>query len=132
MTKKRLTIGQALAVIDAKLNRGASFETLTDGAENISEIENLLKLFHNNSGQDVTVQPPQNICLSESPYIQGNTKLLMACFISNDENSLSEREKKKLTKHLNDCYWCFRVFSQVSRDFHWTQEKIASQTGGSK
>jgi len=59
---------------------------------------------------------PDSRCNPESRLV-GNKEFFTAYLLEYRSNDEHQQHCKKLSRHLNDCFQCFEVFSDVVRDY---------------
>jgi hypothetical protein len=64
---------------------------------------------------------PAQSCLYNHPFLENNEDFYIALF----SNTKQEETCIKLYQHLNDCYHCFEIFSQVLRDYYYCGEELS-------
>ena len=68
---------------------------------------------------------PAQSCLYNHPFLESNQDFFIALF----SNAKQEETCIKLYHHLNDCYHCFEIFSQVLRDYYNCGEELGDFYG---
>ena len=68
---------------------------------------------------------PDRPCLMNHPFLEGNEDFFIALFSKTKHDEACIR----LYKHMNDCYRCFEIFSQVLRDYYRQGEALHAVKG---
>ena len=68
---------------------------------------------------------PTHTCSFDHLFLQNNEDFFIALF----SNTKHDEACIRLYKHMNDCYPCFEVFSQVLRDYYLQGEVLNSSRG---
>lgn len=127
-----LSLGVAVALVQAKIKDNIDFLSFTDNPSNITILENLLVQSKTEKAREMLTSFPNRICRADHPHLQKHDASLASHIIA--ENSLPDQDEHKgnLIKHLNDCYWCFKHYSQTIKDYHWARQEIKVMIGGNQ
>ena len=68
---------------------------------------------------------PVKACIFNHPFLENNEDFFIALF----SDTKQEETCIKLYQHLNDCYHCFEIFSQVLRDYYNCGEELSEYDG---
>ena len=128
--KETLTFGKALALVEAKVKRQFDITLRINTPADKTTIENMLVLYKKSKNQSQVVSIPTACCLSTSPFLQENDAFFISHLLLNNPLPEHDKKNKPFIKHLNDCYWCFQIYSKVFRDYFWERQKIDFQFGG--
>ncbi|MEJ2052542.1 MAG: hypothetical protein P8X42_01365 [Calditrichaceae bacterium] len=91
--------------------------------DELSQFRNRLK--------DLTKSPDRKLiidkldekeCSIESPYLKDNTDLFLILLFQTEIPELCSN----LGRHLNDCYQCFEIFTQVMQDYYREYQSLCS------
>ena len=120
-----MELGQALAYIRNVLNfSGDELEGLS--AQQRTYITNVHHRFvelSSNRQDDVYTKIPHCSCPSDKPFLTENMDFFIS-FLLIGIDEADEKSHAKLTKHLNDCFWCFELFTDVVRDYFHASQKF--------
>lgn len=127
MEQTELTLGQALAYVDIPLKAERKYDrsklTETDKSYLQTLRQHREEIISKNCVENIFAALPDNCCQTERPHLADNLDLFIARFLITPVDEHSSRNCQRLTKHLNDCFMCFKEFSEVLRDyFHKSQE----------
>jgi hypothetical protein len=114
MTEVKLPLGWALAHLQTAQNeKNAQFAP--NQRSYLEHVVNRLKIL-NSDGQPAAIlnSLPERGCTSSAPYLENNDDYFIALF----SNSKYDEACINLYNHLNNCYHCFEIFSQVLRDYY--------------
>lgn len=132
MTKTQLTLGMALAHIDAEIkseticNRSGLSETDANYLQSLRQRrESILSL---DCTEKIFNALPKYCCQTELPHLAENIDLFIARFLIYPEEVHKSKLCKKLSKHLNDCFRCFEEFCQVLRDYYHTTQELSKNS----
>jgi hypothetical protein len=125
MEKNEARLGWALA----HLQTGQSGTSLTvSGPESgyLTHIQERYRQLHSD-GQLLKIldRLPGQPCLIDRPFLEGNEDFFIALF----SNTKHDEACIRLYKHMNDCYPCFEIFSQVLRDYYQQGEALRTVSG---
>jgi len=131
VAKEALTFGEALALVEAKMRRTVDISPRVSTAADEKMIDNMLMLYEKNKNHDQVDSIPTGCCVSTRPFLQENNAFFISHLLL--DNPLPEHDEiKPFIKHLNDCYWCFQIYSKVFRDYYWERQKIDNRIEGDK
>jgi hypothetical protein len=68
---------------------------------------------------------PQHACLSDKPFLNDNKDFFISFLLLGPDDD-NEEIHKDLLKHLNDCHWCFEIFTQVLRDYFHSSRNLTN------
>ena len=114
MTELKPTLGWALAHLPTGTN-GISTNFAPDQRNYLVQMVDRLKML-SSDGQRTSILDsiPERGCTSTKPFLEHNDDYFILLFSNNrhDQACIS------LYNHLNNCYHCFEIFSQVLRDYY--------------
>lgn len=123
-----LRIGEAFALIEAHINENLNFRNFLISDVETIKLDEMLNLYQSYESGKIEMGAAR-VCSADAPLLQKH-QLLMATHIIFDKSSpKNDAYHQPIIKHLNDCYWCFKYFSQVLRDYHRARKLIKSPTG---
>ncbi len=129
MDNEALTFGEALALVEAKISRHVDISPCLSTAEDKEKIDDMLLLYERTKEKYQMDSIPSGCCVSAHPFLHENDAFFISHLLL--DNPLPENDEiKPFIKHLNDCYWCFRIYSKVFRDYYWKLQKIDNRLGG--
>ena len=114
-----ISFGAALAIL-VRQHSTPDIETNgpdTDGR--LTELAETWQLLANSPDriQEILDAFPEASCHEETCKLADNYDFFMAYFLGGLLNNMRENTCHRLFIHLNDCYRCFGVFSDVMRDY---------------
>lgn len=120
-----LDLGQALAYVRTVLDINS------EETEGLTQQQKSYITFVNDRYIELSSKPQDNIfatiprcaCNSDRPFLSENMDFFIS-FLLIGIDEADEKGRSKLTKHLNDCFWCFELFTDVLRDYFFESEKI--------
>jgi hypothetical protein len=62
----------------------------------------------------------------DSPFLSGNEDFFLQVFLNQHKDPVC----LELAAHLNRCYACFEIFSQILRDYYHKREELAGLKKG--
>jgi len=128
MEKTTTRMGWALAHLQTGQNRISL--TLSE-SENVylTHMKERHRQLHSD-GQLIKIldRLPGQPCFIGQPFLEGNEDFFIALFseVKHDEACI------RLYKHMNDCYACFEIFSQVLRDYYQHGENLQALQKGNQ
>ena len=72
------------------------------------------RLAQENRSREVLAGIPHSYCRLEAPHLRNHEEFFLALYFLDKDPEDCER----LAAHLNNCFLCSEVFSEVLRDFH--------------
>ncbi|MBN1406316.1 MAG: hypothetical protein JW956_00925 [Calditrichaceae bacterium] len=86
-----------------------------DDQDELVSFKNRLKHLTASQDRNVLIEKlDHNECCFESPFLKGNSDIFLLLLFQKEIPELCS----SLGKHLNDCYHCFQIFSQVMQDYY--------------
>jgi hypothetical protein len=127
MDQKHIELGKSLAHLRLadEFADNTNFIYKFEDKEELSEFRNRLI--------DLTTSPDRNLiihkldhseCTFEAPVLKDNSDLFLLLLFQKEIPELCSN----LGKHLNDCYQCFQIFSQVMQDYYQEYQNLYSST----
>lgn len=125
MDNRQIKLGKALA----HLRLVDEFADDTDFIQKFDDKEKLANF--RNRLNDLISSPERNLiikkldyneCSFEAPFLRDNSDLFLLLLFYQDIPELCTN----LGKHLNDCYHCFQIFSQVMQDYYQEYQSFYS------
>ena len=127
-----LVFGEAIALVEAKNKYDIDFGEYKDHPEDIDRLENIYKLYNEQKANGRHQAYPNGVCPSENPFLKKNEECLITHLLLYDSLPNKVKVQRLFIKHLNDCYWCFKFYSQVLKDYHWARREIEAKLGETK
>ena len=91
----------------------------------LSQFRNRLKDLSGSPDRNYIIEKlDQTECCFEAPFLKDNSDLFLLLLFQKEIPALCTN----LGKHLNDCYQCFQIFSQVMQDYYQEYQNIYSTT----
>ena len=87
-----------------------------------------LELKNDGKMQSVMATLPQGVCSYERPFLKDNDDFFIALFSDKRDDDVCI----KLYQHLNSCYYCFEIMSQVLRDYYLQKQELEEKDSGGK
>jgi hypothetical protein len=114
MMEVKPTLGWALAHLQtARDLQNAQFAP--DQRSYLDHIVDRLNLLNSDSKLDEILESlPNKGCAGGNPFLENNDDYFIALF----SNAKYDEACINLYNHLNNCYHCFEIFSQVLRDYY--------------
>jgi len=125
MDYRKIDLGKSLA----HLRLADEFARDTDFIQQFKDKEELTRF--RVRIKDLTRSPERNIiinkldereCSPESPYLRDNSDVFLMLLFHNEIPELCSN----LGKHLNDCYQCFKIFSDVMQNYYQEYQNMCS------
>ncbi len=130
MRQEPLTFGEALALVEAKVKQKIDFQSYVNNSSNIKMLERMLTSYQEKKEQGTTHTIPNGCCMADKPFLQEDDAYFISHILIDDALPEHDENNKPFIKHLNDCYWCFKIYSQVLREYYWGRQKIDKCLGG--
>ena len=125
MEKYSTKLGWALAHLQAKGIRSAADQSGPD-RDYLNHMQaRYRELSHNGKSTVIVRQLPACPCLIDKPFLENNEDFFITLFSDIEHEEVCAR----LYKHMNDCYPCFEIFSQVLRDYYQQGETLQEFNG---
>lgn len=127
MGSKHESLGWALAHLQAEGKGPAPSAADADNVLLAKMKERYRQLSSNGQLKAVLESLPEQSCLSEKPFLESNEDFFIVLFsdIKHEEACI------KLYTHMNDCFSCFEIFSQVLRDYYrFGENHYTAHAGG--
>jgi hypothetical protein len=120
MSTNESKLGWALAHLESEQLSQSTQLNETDRCYLDQLVQRLDDLKKNGRVATVLTKIPAQSCLHNHPFLENNDDFFIAFFTS----SKQENACINLFKHLNDCFHCFEIFSQVLRDYYHSNEQL--------
>jgi hypothetical protein len=124
MRARELTLGRALAYLEAERTNGKSFDAqgLAPAEKSYLNVlrERVQTMRSHDSVDEVLQALPEQCCRTETPYLAANDDFFLACFIFPCQSDGGDGSDggERLFKHLNDCFRCFEEFCLVMLEYY--------------
>jgi hypothetical protein len=134
LNKSGLTLGQLLAflVADNKGKNSIAWQQLSVTEKELlnSIFQRIEQIKSNNKVADIFGNLPLHQCKTKTAYLHDNEDFFLALFSfdSSDNNKYISKHCFRLSKHLNDCYRCFEIFSNVMRDYYFKFQDLSQNS----
>jgi hypothetical protein len=114
MNEVKPNLGWALAHLQTA-NTEISRKIPQDHLNYLEQVTNRLKVL-NSDGKliEILESLPDKGCTVDNPFLENNEDYFIALF----SNTKYDKACIRLYNHLNNCYHCFEIFSQVLRDYY--------------
>lgn len=108
-TAKRfdISIGKHLAQLKQEMNENTA-STPNQPVSGTSAEE------HTNNMVTPLPDIPENTCSLDAPFLEKNIDLFLHLYMGKAQPEICEQ----LTRHLNNCFHCFEIFTQVLTDYY--------------
>jgi hypothetical protein len=124
MNNSDLKLGWILALLE--IGDDNDYPSLSESES--SQVELMRKRITNISSEDeakyISDNIPNTTCPMENPFFSGNEDLFLDLFLNHHRDPVCHR----LTSHLNSCFACFEIFTQVLRDYYHKMEELVNKT----
>ena len=125
MKTQKPTLGWALAHLQTE-KKQASAQFSDADKDYLHKILSRYDSMKNNGSLNEALRAlPTHSCSFDDLFVQNNEDFFIALF----SNTKHDEACIRLYKHMNDCYPCFEIFSQVLRDYYHCSEELASIYG---
>ena len=126
MNGKEMGIGAALAYIkstkDAKEINGKRISE--QDFEYIRSLRNRFDYLAARGNEEKIFQSiPENRCECTNQFLSGNVDFFLSFVLLDDDLKL-EKFSPRFIKHLNNCFWCFDIFTNVMREYYYTTQSL--------
>lgn len=118
-------LGFALAYVGnvVDINGDASKDLTDDGKQLIARVHNRYLHIAESPHGELFKNIPSSSCSGKSPFLLDNVDFYVAFLLVGIDEDNNEYHAK-IVKHLNDCFWCFELFTDVLRDFFHASQKF--------
>jgi hypothetical protein len=127
MDQTHFNLGKSLAhlrIVDEFAN-DADFIRRFENDRDLIKFKDRLKDLSTNSEYNLIIEKlDHNECSLDAPFLKDNCDLFLLLLFRKEIPQLCTN----LGKHLNDCYQCFQIFSQVMQDYYQEYQQIYSAT----
>ena len=126
MSELRFSFGQALAILKFEHSSGRSTQ-IDLSVENTERLKNLrehVKNFQASSLESILQKCPTSSCQTESPFLQENEDFFIALVMFKIRDEQNGKHCNPLMEHLNDCFRCFEVYSEVMREYYSNSQNL--------
>jgi len=128
MKKDTLTLGRAIACL--KFEEQIDHHNFNQSFQD-DDFLNSLRLraasLENDKFKSANVDGiPENGCYLDQLYLDNNPDFFLNLFLNGPQNGVCV----KLTQHLNNCFGCFQVFTEVIRDYYQQSHSIKAESQG--
>jgi hypothetical protein len=125
MKTQQPTLGWALACLGAE-EQGKSARFSPADRDYLYKIRGRCRSMKSNGRLSEALDTiPGQACSMGQPFLQQNEDFFIALF----SDTRHDEACIKLYKHLNDCYWCFEIFSQFLCDYYRYGEVLQENYG---
>lgn len=120
------TLGRALAQWQAQ-HMNTLEQIPEDQNDHIRLIDRrYLELKNDSKMQSLMASLPQGACSYEQPFLKDNQDFFITLFSEwRDDHACI-----KLYEHLNSCYYCFEIMSEVLREYYLQKQELEAEKGG--
>lgn len=123
-----MPLGRALAFLEFELAGGQIAQTnISEKAfEDLSSFrKRLQELKIPATVEKIFSDKPLAACQTDKSFLQGSNDFLLAfVLLIKPDESLLQKYCEWMTSHLNDCFWCFEVYSEVMRDYFAQSQEL--------
>ena len=126
MSELRFFFAEALAILEFEHTSGQSAQ-IDLSVENTERLKKLREHVNNfqSSGLDSILQKcPTGPCQTESPFLQENEDFFIALVMFKIRGEQNGKHCNPLIEHLNDCFRCFEVYSEVMRQYYSNSQNL--------
>ena len=130
MTKRntKYTLGQILAYLYTERsdkNPDHTFKLSTEETEQLDSMrQRFEKISFGENFFNILTCLPNNQCNGEIAHLQSNEDVFFAILSLGLKNGDCSKDCKQLFNHLNSCFRCFEIFSDVMRDFYFKSQEL--------
>lgn len=127
MDQEHINLGKSLAhlrLVD-EFAEDTDFISKFEDKTELSQYRNRLNYLSASPDRNLIIEKlDQNECSFEAPFLKDNSDLFLLLLFQKEIPQLCTN----LGKHLNDCYQCFQIFSQVMQDYYQEYQNMYSTT----
>ena len=73
---------------------------------------------------------PRHSCISTECFLDDNTDFFISYVLLSEKQNNNDRKLSSLFKHLNDCFGCFEVYTEVMRNYYFTLNVLLEKGKG--
>ena len=121
MNTNNSVLGKSLAVLKFPPNNSKNIkksEPLFTESKTLNQLQERFKELLKNGSPSITI--PSQPCLTEAPYLAGNIDFFLTFYLTAPKNG----HCAKIIGHLNNCYLCFNIFTDVARAYYRQYSEI--------
>lgn len=124
MNRTALKLGWILALLEVEDDK--NHQPLPETESNQKELmrKRMLAMQSGDEARNISDSIPHTTCPMEHPFFSGNEDFFLNLFLNHHKDPVCT----KLTAHLNKCYSCFEIFTQVLRDYYHKREELTNKT----
>ena len=127
MDNKYIKLGKSLAhlrLVD-EFAEDTNFVRKFEDKVELSEFRNRLKNLTSSPERNIIINKlDQRECTFDSPFLKDNPDIFLLLLFQKEIPELCAN----LGNHLNDCYQCFRIFTEVMQDYYQEYQNLYSST----
>ena len=119
MPGKDMTLGCLLACLEQKIEKDLNVEQMLGNELHLKEFNYLQSCYEqfDTSGLNFDAKIPSQPCMQEKHFLKENRDFFVHHFFFYEKDKNHMHTRKKLMKHLNNCYWCFCEYSDIFKDY---------------
>jgi hypothetical protein len=125
-----MTFGSALAFVSCEGMSDDSVLTQSEKDYLKTLRERYIQLDDRKRIEKIYKNIPRNRCVSQKCFLDDNIDFFISYVLLSEKHYSSDRKFSSLFKHLNDCYGCFEVYTEVIRNYYYTLNDLLEKGKG--
>jgi hypothetical protein len=122
------TVGKILAYLKTErtTNKKNIFKSISEKEKNCLQSlrQQFGKINSQNIASELFQQIPEHECQTEQAFLENNKTFFLCLILIDPKDDDFDKCCTRLSSHLNNCFRCFEIFSQVMVDFYYESQKI--------
>ena len=111
-----MTFGKVLAVLKFMKEQGVECHSVLSDDSDIERVMTYHNLYTHLLQKRIAMEIPVSRCKVSQPFLQNADDFFITHLVL--EPNGHREYYSSLIKHLNDCYACFEIYSQVFKDYY--------------
>jgi len=130
------TFGQALAYLEFEEKNGEPYSGSLLAEHELDCLTELKKrmqqLRQHKNNNEILGEIPDKMCQSEQTFLQDNIDFFLVLLFFQAQTKNRNDKCLKISTHLNTCYRCFEIFSQVMRNYYYKHKELFQHSNENK
>ena len=131
--KNAIKLGEAIAYLEYKGMIGFLETTEKPRTKALNTLKHMMDTYQRLKSEDENKffkGLPGQSCNSSKAYLENNDEFFIYYILLFDRLESKKNLITRIITHLNDCFWCFEIYSQVMQDYYNTSQKLLGTHNG--
>lgn len=131
MTNNTVTLGKCVAYLSFAIDSNRDMSGMLPDCRDSQEMYDTVKSIYDDliaMKKKHERTPIPAVRCSSTPFLKENARFFVAHSLVEPRQKTVENQD--LIKHLNNCYFCFQIYSQFYKDFYQAKMEIKQKLGG--